>query len=1584
MSQIDPAEIRQLLLAYLDDELAPDRRSRVAEALKQSASLRAELDQLRQTSERALQALRGHRLKAEAEKLAAELPADEISRMLREAGAVQVARTSLSQRGAALVPERPRLLKRLFPLAVAAAALAIVTAASVQRWAANRRVNQYVTVATRTALVPEAPAAVHLVVRDGRHEPLAGREVGLRLVSSSGETSDLGRFSSNDSGAINANFRMPAVADGAYRLVARADDGMELAVDDITVGAQLELLLASDKPTYQPGQAILLRALAREQGSGRPLSGASLRFEVRDPDDNVIFRRHVGASRFGIASTEMQLIDEPKLGQYRLRVTREGAREVTAENSVRVERYKLPAYRVDAGLVGGRRWALAGEQVEVEIRARYLFGKPVTGGSYRIALGGVPSELRGALARADFEGPSGKLDAEGRATARVRLPALPLPDQPIALPLLVTVTDRTGDREMGLLQLKLANAAVVPRIVPIGGAVAGRAGLAQPVVISTTAPDGAPVAADVTLIGRGGSSRKLRTSALGLARTELDCSQGWELVARGELGEASWRFEPDDFERRAVLLKTDKSYVSAGETIELRALGHEGPLLIDITSKERTFVSTGMLCGPEGGKVDLALPGSLKGVATVSAYRMSGMQLELVGSLPLFVEPATELAIEATLRDSSGAISDAHRPGERASYRLALRDRQGAPVTGALSLSIVDEAVLARAASLPGLVSVAAALSREADLLGDESDPRAATAPALAAARQVSMRMAAGQEKTAEDDRQAATALLLSQQRSASVSLPSRILNDLHIRGTHLRAARRMIDRIAALSYVILPLGLLAWGFCLFPVIRLPLIIGGGGLALLATMMMTLSGGLKSAASGSLRAGVTGAAPEYDAATAGIGAEGMPQASQQLEAFSERLGALRSEVGGERPRTRRRFVETLRWIPQLITDDEGNAELPLELADNITGWRTLIEAIDADGRVGSMQTSFRTFQPLFVKADTPLQMVAGDEIEVPIGVFNYGSARGLELKLAVSGGLELIGAARHTLELEADSQRGMTVRLRAARHGIGKLTLEVRGGDGGDALEEVIPIQPDGDRVTGGRSGRLRSEAIQIEAPRAPLPGTLRGAIEIYPGVVSEIQRGLEAMLRMPTGCFEQSSSSNYPNLLIARYLKASGQYKSEVALALRALLERGLAKLLTFHDGSGGFAMYPGQKAQPRLGAYALMQLSAAREFIDVSPTLITKVASRLTRDLGKTKDRTQRAYGAWALAEASDGGRWPRMDGRVIHPSTLRRALEAQLSNLGGQKRLTSYQQALLLQAEVAFGRPAAADRLAKLIGGPDRDGLWTSGGDTVMGGQGPALELETSALILRAASLLDRVDARLRAGHDALIAARSSEGLWGTTQSTCLALMALTAAAERESALREPLTVRVKVNGAESGAPVVIKPADRDVVRRIPLKGLRSGGNTIELIAPGQRLPLTYRVAWQAYVSRDNPGERALGLDVRYDRKRLPLGERTDVELTVTNRAPRSTGALIIELPLPANAEPTPQSLAALLQDGVDRHERRGAELVLYLTDLPPGQARKLTLSLRASRRGTTSAAPARAWVYYTPERQTTGQGVTLVVD
>ena len=108
--------------------------------------------------------------------------------------------------------------------------------------------------------------------------------------------------------------RSNAGASRACALVAGRSLGSSVQVLD-----KASILLASEKPIYQPGQVIHVRALALGRAAHTASSNQPLTFELEDSRGNKVLKRRTQTDPFGIASATFQLTDEVNLGTYHLR-----------------------------------------------------------------------------------------------------------------------------------------------------------------------------------------------------------------------------------------------------------------------------------------------------------------------------------------------------------------------------------------------------------------------------------------------------------------------------------------------------------------------------------------------------------------------------------------------------------------------------------------------------------------------------------------------------------------------------------------------------------------------------------------------------------------------------------------------------------------------------------------------------------------------------------------------------------------------------------------------------------------------------------------------------------------------------------------------------------------------------------------------------------------------------------------------------------------------------------------------------------------------------------------------------------------
>ncbi len=233
------------------------------------------------------------------------------------------------------------------------------------------------------------------------------------------------------------------------------------------------ILLTTEKPMYQPGQTIHVRALALERANHEATAGRSLTFEVEDSRGNKVFKKVTQTDQFGIASAEFGLADEVNLGTYHLRALMDTAEPGHANNAdiaLNVDRYVLPKFKVavefgekDSKAKTGYR---PGDHVTGTVRANYFFGKPVDAAEIAVKASGMDVA---SSKRADSW-----QDGCGRSLSlRLALPTYfagrPLTQGVARVLIEATVKDSAGHSETRGEPITVSESPLIVTAVPEGG-----------------------------------------------------------------------------------------------------------------------------------------------------------------------------------------------------------------------------------------------------------------------------------------------------------------------------------------------------------------------------------------------------------------------------------------------------------------------------------------------------------------------------------------------------------------------------------------------------------------------------------------------------------------------------------------------------------------------------------------------------------------------------------------------------------------------------------------------------------------------------------------------------------------------------------------------------------------------------------------------------------------------------------------------------------------------------------------------------------------------------------------------------------
>jgi alpha-2-macroglobulin-like protein len=686
--------------------------------------------------------------------------------------------------------------------------------------------------------------------------------------------------------------------------------------------------------------------------------------------------------------------------------------------------------------------------------------------------------------------------------------------------------------------------------------------------------------------------------------------------------------------------------------------------------------------------------------------------------------------------------------------------------------------------------------------------------------------------------------------------------------------------------------------------------------------------------------------------------------------------------GYDGPRTD--FRETIYWNGNVETGADGTAEVSFVMSDAVTAFRATAEGFSTNGAAGAGEVAVASKLPLSLEAKLPLEVSAGDRIQLPITLANE-TEEDLEAALDAR-----FGAA---LRLAAASPAAGPIRLRAGERRSFYFPLDVVAQDGDadvaltvatrglrDELKKTIRVVPRGFPFVAAASGTARPDRpgrAELDLAGA-LPGTIRATVTMYPSPLASMTQGLEGMIREPGGCFEQTSSSNYPNTMILSYLQSTDAADPALVGKTLGVLDRGYKLLTGFETPVKGYEWFGKAPGHEALTAYGLMEFADMAKVYDVDPKMVERTAAWLMsrRDgkggfqrsaqaldtFGRAGEATTNAYIMWALAEA---GRTAGLDRELA----AQRALGATTAD---PYLLALAANTALLAAPRAPETVAMVKRLAAMQA---KDGGFPGAQETITKSGGESLVIETTALAALAfvkASADGEHAAQLRAAVDWLNARRGGYGQWGNTQGTILGLKALTAYSHASRQMQAPGAATLIVNGKRLGTIEFDKGRREALVWDDVAGSLAAGKNVVELeLAGGAALPYTVSIEYRAARPQSSPRAK-VAVAAELGKARVKMGEGVTLRAHVENRTAEGIPMTLARVGIPGGLVTQTWQLKELREKGlIDFYETRPREVILYWRALPPSAKKDVDLQLLAAVPGTYEAPASSAYLYYTAE-------------
>lgn len=669
------------------------------------------------------------------------------------------------------------------------------------------------------------------------------------------------------------------------------------------------------------------------------------------------------------------------------------------------------------------------------------------------------------------------------------------------------------------------------------------------------------------------------------------------------------------------------------------------------------------------------------------------------------------------------------------------------------------------------------------------------------------------------------------------------------------------------------------------------------------------------------------------------------------------------------------FLESMCFIPELITSN-GNAKIDLTLSDNITTWTIQTVGNTKDGKIGyGMLDSVKVFKEFFVNFDLPRNLVETDKVSIPVTVYNYTNSQiNTTLKIKEDEWFDLRESNNISLTIEPESTKMIYVPITILKSGNYKFRVEATNNSLTDIVEKELTVSPKGHKIekvvsTGILDNDVSEDILILEDI---VENTASAKVKIYPSTMAQSIEGMENIFRMPTGCFEQVSSSLYPNILALKYLENNGIVNEEIKTKAISYISSGYQKLLTYEvkGESGGYSLYGNSPAETVLTAYGLMELTDLKEVYNVEDTVLNKMTNFLYKKqnlngsftitgshVGGASSRETlalNAYITWALSES---------DPKNEKLTKSIEYLKDKLQDVDDNYTLALIANALANVEDKEVNK--VIKRLVNNINLDENNAYITSNIKDYYGSSNNAQTIQTVALTSMALSKTSNNRSTNKLLMNYLISKKDSKGTWYSTQATILSLKALNELNEKNKLDNQ--TISVKVNSNEQKIEIKDNPLE---FYELTFDNL---GKENKLNIDIEKGSIYYEVVEEYYIPYENVSTSDDDIEVTVETNNdLKVNDILEAKVKLINNSKNDIYNGMVTISIPQGFTVVEESLVLLQSKGIiEKYETSYTSVNIYLRNFEISQIVDLNIKFRASYPVEVTGLVIRAYDYYNPE-------------
>lgn len=685
------------------------------------------------------------------------------------------------------------------------------------------------------------------------------------------------------------------------------------------------------------------------------------------------------------------------------------------------------------------------------------------------------------------------------------------------------------------------------------------------------------------------------------------------------------------------------------------------------------------------------------------------------------------------------------------------------------------------------------------------------------------------------------------------------------------------------------------------------------------------------------------------------------------------------------------FLESLAFVPEVVTKN-GIASVEIPISDNITTWNIQAIGNSKNGKIGFATKNFKVFKEFFVDFSLPTNTVVSDKVSIPVTVYNY-TENTLEVNLKViENDWSNIGEYEQVISVPANATYMIYVPIEIIKAGENVLRVETKAGNVSDIVEKSITTNINGMKMesvvsSGSMEDKLEQDILFRDEA---IEGTKKIKLKLYPSTISQIIENMDSILQMPSGCFEQTSSSLYPDILALKYLKDNNLSNPEIEEKALKYITAGYQKLLTYEVKSqkGGYSLYGDEPAEPVITAFGLMEMKDLSEVYEVDENVIENMKEYLFKKqriggsfdynstyiggAASTDDIAMNAYIIWALSEVCPDDK--RLEKSIDY-------LEEKLD-----KAKDNYTLALIANAfaNVEYkDTQKVIDRLMDKVILVDNESAYIeSKSRDYWGSYGKRQNIQATALtslVLTKEKSNQKTNAAL---INYIIQNKDTKGTWYSTQSTILALKAINDYNEKSDVTNQKITV--SLNGENKEIEIGDSALD---IYEFEFSNVDLENKISVSMKKGK---IYYEIVKEYYETYDE-----IDKQTQLESKGKIFVEQTITQeanvndivtqkITITNSSNDEISNAIVRINIPQGCSVVEDSLSYLEHEQkIEKYEYNYNTVDLYIRNYKASEKVDLTINYRAGYPEEITGAAIRAYDYYNPEIEGIGMPLKLNV-